>query len=250
MEEVTSNEPCPTCEWVMFLSEWVMADMWMSHVLQWISHGGHVHDECPAYQYRNGKGRQQWVMSQLWMSHVPNEQSCLTYECVRDLHWTGACPACDYVMSCVPRQKGKGRQQWVMSHMWMSYGPHSMSHGTHMYKSWRACKWVMSHTPTQKWKRSPATSHVPHVNESCPLVNESRRTCEWVLSRIPKQKYKRSLAMSHVPHVNESCPHVNESWHTHEWVMVDMWMGHVPHTKHRNGRGRQHEHEQWVTSHM
>ena len=75
--------------------EWVMSNMWMSHV-------PHMNESCPTCE---------WVMSHVWMSHVP--------------HMNESCPTCEWVMSHVwmshalHMNESCPRYEWVMFHIWM-----------------------------------------------------------------------------------------------------------------------------------
>ena len=125
-------------------------------------------------------------------------------------------------------------------------------------------------------KRQVWTSHVTHMNESCPTdergwatkclmwmshvthMIESCHTYEWVMSHT---------WMSHVTHMNESCytrvwvmpqiwmSHVTrELCHTFEWVMSHIWTSHVTHGSRFVCRVTHiiqscHTYE-WVMSHM
>jgi len=92
-----------------------------------------------------------------------------------------------------------------MAHMWLGQVPH----------------WVKSHigsSPTCEWAKSNKwMSHVPYVNESCPIrewvmahMRESLNpACLWILSNLGRWIHIR---ISHGPYVHES-------WHTYVRVM-------------------------------
>jgi len=82
-------------------------------------------------------------------------------------------------------------------------------------------EWVMSHV----WM-----SHVPRMNESCPIyegvMSPTYVRLEgiwWLLSGVwvwERELVSSHAWMSHVPCMNEPCP-------MYEWVMYSIWMSHV-----------------------
>jgi len=78
-----------------------------------------------------------------------------------------------------------------------------VSHGTHMQGN------IYMIVP----KKKTATSHVTHVNESCP-------THEQVMARTCRERL-HECAQEAEPHTWTSHgTHMNESWHTHAQVLT------------------------------
>ena len=197
---LTMNESCHTCEWVM-------SHIWLSHVIhmnescytcEWVtshmsmSHVTHVNESCRICE---------WVISKMWMSHVTHvNKSCRICERVMSHMWTSHVT---HVNESCRIQGGEDPQDVLNCRSFSAKEPliiglfcgnlhikirHPMGlrhpvwkeccsnhiraiqkrDMSHMYESCHTCTWVMSHM----W-----TSHVTHVNESC-------HTCEWVMSHI------------------------------------------------------------------
>ena len=76
--------------------EWVMPDIWMSHVHIWISHIAytshvtHMHESCRTCE---------WVLSHVWMSHVTRVNE--------------SCNTCEWVMSHIWRSHTR---EWIITH--------------------------------------------------------------------------------------------------------------------------------------
>ena len=114
---------------------------------------------------------------------------------------------------------------WATSHTPTSYVKISMSHVTHINKSWHTHQWVMSRWPLDMRRKGPV-SHVTHTNESCHTSNESCHTYQQVVShtsmghvtlafghsskracgsRHTYQRVMSHVTMSRITHINESC---------------------------------------------
>jgi len=122
------NESCHTYEWVM-------SQIWMSHVT-------HMNESCHTYE---------WVMSHIWTRHVTHmTESCHRYSHIwmsHVTHMNESCHIYEHTSHVTHMNESCHTYEHVMWHIWLSRVTHTNeSCHTRMNESCHTYEWVPCHT--------------------------------------------------------------------------------------------------------
>ena len=186
------REWCPAGEvldtWLITSTQ-VMSDIWGVVYNTWIHHVTRIDESCPTYALQSClRGAlfrpllkhtlyltHEWVTSHIWTNRVPG------------MHCSAACTA-----PCFTHYLHTSRVS-LINESCPTYG-------------WSMCYWKMSHVPTMDESRAShylRTSGVPDIHSITQMSDFPRMHCSAACEVACFTDYVHT---SHVSHMNESCP--------------------------------------------